>query len=581
MQEANITVAPNTNSCTYIYGRIVFDDNTDCLADPAEDGLANIVIKAEDGSNTFFGMSDSTGAYRIYVEPGSYIVTPIFSDPQATICPINPVADLQNEGDSTLVDFAVSGFDPECPLLQVNLGASILRRCFDNNYYWVHYSNLHPGDATDSYIDVMLDPFLIYVSSAIPAQDLGSNTYRFDLGTVEGNSSGSFWIRVKVDCDATLGQTHCSEAHIYPDTLCAPSNPLWSGAELKVRSECAGDSLHFILKNIGTAPMTNNLEYIVIEDGLMYNQGNTDPLAAGDSMLISLPATGVTWRVEANQEPYLPTLSLPVLSVEGCTTNGTFNTGFVNQFTLNDLNQFVDIHCLPNVASYDPNDKMGIPLGYGVNHYIEPGTPIEYTIRFQNTGTDTAFNVVILDTLSQWFAPESIELGASSHPYRFTLKGNGILDFAFDNIMLPDSNVNEPLSHGFVSFKINQRADIPLETNLYNSAAIYFDFNEPVITNETHHRVGEDFLTVGTYTSQYNYSVQIRPNPMEQQSILEIVGAPADKTYTLRIYNILGNQVRLQNNTGNKFAIQRGELTTGQYIFQIEELGISGKLIVQ
>jgi uncharacterized repeat protein (TIGR01451 family) len=224
---------------------------------------------------------------------------------------------------------------------------------------------------------------------------------------------------------------------------------------------------------------------------------------------------------------------------------------------------------------------MGIPLGYGVNHYIEPGTPIEYTIRFQNTGTDTAFNVVILDTLSQWFAPESIELGASSHPYRFTLKGNGILDFAFDNIMLPDSNVNEPLSHGFVSFKINQRADIPLETNLYNSAAIYFDFNEPVITNETHHRVGEDFLTVGTYTSQYNYSVQIRPNPMEQQSILEIVGAPADKTYTLRIYNILGNQVRLQNNTGNKFAIQRGELTTGQYIFQIEELGISGKLIVQ
>jgi hypothetical protein len=65
--------------------------------------------------------------------------------------------------------------------------------------------------------------------------------------------------------------------------------------------------------------------------------------------------------------------------------------------------------------------------------------------------------------------------------------GGGIVRFVFENIMLPDSNVNEATSHGFVKFTIHPRSDVPLGTSIPNSAAIYFDFNEPVITNTSIH----------------------------------------------------------------------------------------------
>ena len=82
-----------------------------------------------------------------------------------------------------------------------------------------------------------------------------------------------------------------------------------------------------------------------------------------------------------------------------------------------------------------------------------------------------------------------------------------LFDFIFNNIQLPDSNVNEPASHGFVKFKINQRANNPLGTVIENKAGIYFDFNEAVITNSTHHVLGENFVEsnlVGLSTQKSN-----------------------------------------------------------------------------
>ncbi len=74
---------------------------------------------------------------------------------------------------------------------------------------------------------------------------------------------------------------------------------------------------------------------------------------------------------------------------------------------------------------------------------IEPMTPIDYQIRFQNTGTDTAFTVVIRDTLSSWLDVESFKVGISDHTFRTDFEGSNILKFTFDHILLPDSNVNE------------------------------------------------------------------------------------------------------------------------------------------
>ncbi len=135
-------------------------------------------------------------------------------------------------------------------------------------------------------------------------------------------------------------------------------------------------------------------------------------------------------------------------------------------------------------GSFDPNDKLATTSsGIGDGTYLlDQDEWIDYTIRFQNTGTDTAFHVIITDTLPSTLDPASIRIGAGSHPFTWKLRADGTLKFWLLNILLPDSNVNEPLSHGFVSFRIEPNVPVLPGTTIENTANIFFDFNPPVIT---------------------------------------------------------------------------------------------------
>lgn len=145
-------------------------------------------------------------------------------------------------------------------------------------------------------------------------------------------------------------------------------------------------------------------------------------------------------------------------------------------------------HMVTVTGSYDPNDKLAATtLGSGASTGYDPAVDewIDYTIRFQNTGTDTAFHVWITDTLQAGLDPATIRMGAASHASTWELRGQGTLKFKFANIQLPDSNVNEPRSHGFVSFRIKPRAGYLVASGdqVSNTANIFFDFNPPVITD--------------------------------------------------------------------------------------------------
>ncbi|MBL0050885.1 MAG: hypothetical protein IPP29_04835 [Bacteroidetes bacterium] len=80
----------------------------------------------------------------------------------------------------------------------------------------------------------------------------------------------------------------------------------------------------------------------------------------------------------------------------------------------------------------------------------------EYTIHFQNTGTDTAINVNIYDVIDPAFQFTSLKVLASSHSHVDSL-GLGLVNFKFENIYLPDSNVNELLSHGWIKYYIKPK----------------------------------------------------------------------------------------------------------------------------
>ncbi len=133
-------------------------------------------------------------------------------------------------------------------------------------------------------------------------------------------------------------------------------------------------------------------------------------------------------------------------------------------------------------GSFDPNDKYENNGGVIRPSHISKGDYLNYTIRFQNTGTDTAFGVTVRDTLATKLELASLQMVASSHPFQLSVKG-GELTWLFSGIDLPDSTVNEKASHGFIAYRIKPKPTVALGDTIHNTASIYFDFNLPVLTN--------------------------------------------------------------------------------------------------
>lgn len=134
-------------------------------------------------------------------------------------------------------------------------------------------------------------------------------------------------------------------------------------------------------------------------------------------------------------------------------------------------------------SSYDPNAKEVAPARDLLPAEVSAGFDLEYTVFFQNTGNDTAFRVVILDSISPLLDLTTMQVLGYSHPMVFSIDSGFVARFTFDNILLPDSNINEPASHGFVKYRIRPQTSLADGDTIFNNAAIYFDFNAPVITN--------------------------------------------------------------------------------------------------
>jgi len=259
------------------------------------------------------------------------------------------------------------------------------------------------------------------------------------------------------------------------------------------------------LQNQAPLPTGGATVQLVIDPVLSFLSATPAPtLVAGNTITWEFPDVAfpsplqiqVTTQVPANIN-LLGTQLLSTASV--ATVNEDGNNG----------NNTATIH-RTITAAVDPNDKLAVTsLGNTSVWYINEDEWIDYTIRFQNTGTDTAFNVLITDTLPPSLDPASIVWGAASHAHSRSLEGHGILKFHFPNILLPDSNVNEPGSHGFVGFRIRPRQPVLPGTLIENTANIFFDFNPPVIT-EPSVLVAEFSTGVENHTPP---RISLLPNP--------------------------------------------------------------------
>lgn len=263
--------------------------------------------------------------------------------------------------------------------------------------------------------------------------------------------------------DTTVSRTYGLRANQVKDSMTISIVPVSWAARPGFTFTC-----QTTWENVGTTTLDHTLSINYDDTKLVYDSSNFPLVVNGNNL--NLSTNGSVPGSRQNVVAYFTVKPTAELSSQFVTRASIV----ANSATyIDSMIRFIG-------GSYDPNDKQATPQLSPTQ--VANGANIDYTIRFQNTGTDTAFNVVLTDTLSSYLQTGTLQMMASSHNCKTTVKGN-VVYFEFLNILLPDSNVNEPKSHGFVLFRIKPKTTVAVNTVIPNKAAIYFDYNAPVITN--------------------------------------------------------------------------------------------------
>lgn len=225
------------------------------------------------------------------------------------------------------------------------------------------------------------------------------------------------------------------------------------------------------------------------------------------------------------------------------------------------------------IGSYDPNMVEVRPRGLGEHGIItRKDTTLEYVIHFQNTGTASAINITLKDTLDPGLDISTLEMGYGTHAYTASVDANRVLTVSFPNIQLPDSFSNVEASKGFVAFRINPIPGQPDGTQFHAFADIYFDFNVPVRTNTTENTLEK----VNSVDPERNsYSLLVSPNPANDRLRIRAAGLDLSQPGTsVRLTDMTGRDLSARwsvQTTGETLEAQLGDLPAGLYYLSVNQ----------
>jgi uncharacterized repeat protein (TIGR01451 family) len=279
--------------------------------------------------------------------------------------------------------------------------------------------------------------------------------------------------------------------------------------------------LYLNIRNVSPESVSAEVK-VVLANNTSYIESN---------LMASQEADTISWTI-TDIEPFANVmfhldLNLPGTSNMGDTMifiSSTVLTGSLGSTTLNDtLKQIV-------TCAYDPNDKQitmfeHVYSGDTIFSFLDQ---TEYTIRFQNTGNDTARTVVIKDNLTNLFDHATLRPVSASASYNFSIDSLGIIEVAFEDINLPDSTTDFLGSMGYIKFAVEYAPNSPTFVPVANQARIYFDLNPPIFTNV--HRFFRvdcaDFINIAT---QYNLQCESAVLYVENNDF----GLPFDYLWTI------------------------------------------------
>ena len=371
-------------------------------------------------------------------------------------------------------------------------------------------------------------------------------------------------VDVAVVADQTVGP------FLWGDTI-IPFQDLTVSVGTTWLATCFTSQQQITVCNNGNVPTSNVTLKVILPDMLSLPEANYPYVQNGDTLewLFDWMDPGECRQVAITDSvPCDPNLVNEVACISAWVSADTSDLDMANNS---------DQGCLTILASYDPNDKQvriaglaGVP--YTESHDIAADNSLEYLIRFQNTGSAPAYNITVVDTLDTALDPQSIVPGASSHFYTAELRGN-VLFFHFPAIFLPDSTSDPLGSQGWVDFTINQAFGNQMGTIIPNTAAIYFDNNEPVVTAPSY-----SIITGLVGLDELNVTFSLFPNPT--QSEFRVL-ASNFANVTVEVIDINGRIILTQTNyTGQPIDVS--SLAQGIYPVRVKSpKGISTSKLIR
>ncbi|WP_417856431.1 T9SS type A sorting domain-containing protein [Xanthomarina gelatinilytica] len=412
-------------------------------------------------------------------------------------------------------------------------------------------------------------------------------------GTIISNSTGSYSIPVQAGIHTITpvfeNPTYFSitptsvvvdfptDASPYNQDFCVVPNGVYNDLEITILPiEQAGPGFDanykVTYKNKGTSTLSGNI-YVAFQDDVMdfvvsnpaNESGLSDLLSWSFNDLLPFESREIDFTMNLNAPTDSPPLNGDdVLEyIANISSSETDETPDDNTFI---FNQTV-------VNSFDPNDKTCLE-----GQTITPeqvGKFVHYLIRFENTGTADAINIVVKDEidLTKYDVASLIPLDGS-HEFETRIKNDNVLEFIFEDINLPFDDAN---NDGYVLFKIKTLPSLVLGDEFSNDAEIYFDYNAPIITNDELTTVAEN---LSIEASELQTVVSIYPNPVSDY--LNVKSKESLKQ--IAIYDIQGRQIKTIALTGNTTTtkVDMSSLSKGVYFVKIKtELGEQTSKIIK
>lgn len=565
-------------NATFIKGKLAYDFNENCQLDASEQGINDIPLRIERNSFYEYSTSNVDGSFNFMLLDTGIINLKTLPRTTAWLpCSPSQSIDIINFSENRVTTLLQPNFG--CPQMEVDISTAYVKPC-ETIKYWVDYRNNGTSPVFDASLKITLDSFMTYAGSSIAPALLDGKIIEFNLGNLAQDQSGRFNISATNSCIGTVeGQTQCMKAEIFPKMICDPISPSWDQSSVQVTGICKNDSVQFTIKNVGASDMTAQQDYIIIED-MIIGKEDAIQLPAGESKILSELTDEHTYRLIVHQSPNHPGKSYPTVALEGCDGyNTSMMLGSVTEFGEDDSDYFISLDCQESTTTPNPNTVKGHPKGYGPKFEITSHTDLTYLIYFKNVTPNMLTRLVIRDSLSENLNIISVQPGASSHPYDFTLAGKNIVQFTFDDIAIPING------EGFVKFRVSQNPNNPINTEIINNAQILME-EDTIICNSTLHTVGGDIEQLYVMVDiknpiNKNIKLDVYPNPFKTEVTIKVKDYPSTDL-RLRLYGINGSVLIDQSSSTGVFQLSRSSISKGVYVFVIEDGHTpiaSGKLI--